>query len=124
MVLISICTAGEHWLMQHHYYLALCPHQMLPKQPDIASCTCCNGDSQGDARGKNRSVAIPLRNGGSKLLSPLPVAAKRTQKLDLPPQRAGFEYKGSINPQQRKENIALGTIYPAKEGQKRQVSVI
>lgn len=37
--------------MWHRYELALCPRQTLPEQPDIASCTCPNGDSQGDAKG-------------------------------------------------------------------------
>lgn len=41
--------------MSHCYELALCPHQTLLEQPDVASCTCCSGDSQGDTGDKEES---------------------------------------------------------------------
>lgn len=55
--LIRLCTAGRAWLMQQQHSQALCPHQMLPRQADSASCTC---HSQEDTQGRQET---PLRNG-------------------------------------------------------------
>lgn len=95
---MSLSAAGERWLMWHCFEPALCPHQTLPDQADVASCP--GGGSQGDTRDKGEGGDSLGEQGGKAALN----AARGREddsKGGFASPKGGFEYKGPNNPQKK-----------------------
>lgn len=101
-------------MQQHHsqpFALAKCCPGRQPLLPAPATGTARGhtGRRQDTPQGQGQQAAVTLL-----------VAQERAPELDLPPQRAGLEPEGSINPQ----NVALGIICSRKKRAQKRYLVI
>jgi len=82
----SLRTAGKRRLTQRRHYLALWPHQMLPKQPDVAACTCRDESAEETHEGGRRERRLP-RGTGAEAAAATACGGEEDSEGDLAPQR-------------------------------------